>query len=402
MRRVAITGAGTINALGRDVPATLAAMRQGRCAIRPLELRDLDRLQIRIGAQVRDYRPEDHFAARELPLLDRFAQFALIAADEAVRSAGLETGESVSTRAGVVLGTAGGGVETSDDSYRTVYQEGRNRAHPFTIPRLMANAAAAHIGMRFGLRGPTMTVSTACSSANHAMGLAFQMIRWNMADVVLTGGAEAMLTFGGLKAWEGLRVMSPDGCRPFSASRNGMVMGEGAAVFVFEAWEHAVRRGAAILAELAGFGMTADAGDIVIPSQQGAEQAIRAALHDAGLEPESIGYVNAHGTGTSANDRVECAALRAALGNHADRVMVSSTKAMHGHVMGATGAIELLACILALRDGMIAPTVNFDRADPECDLDVVPNVAREARIDAALSNSFAFGGLNAVLALKRA
>ncbi|PPB81878.1 nodulation protein E [Albidovulum inexpectatum] len=402
MRRVAITGAGTINALGRNVPETLAAMADGRSAIGPLELRDLDRLQIRIGAQIRDYRPEDHFGARDLAMLDRFAQFALIAADEAMRSAGLQVDESLVPRAGVILGTAGGGVETSDDSYRAVYQQGRNRAHPFTIPRLMANAAASHVGMRFGLRGPTMTISTACSSANHAMGLAFQMIRCGMADVVLTGGAEAMLTFGGLKAWEGLRVMSPDGCRPFSASRNGMVMGEGAAVFVFEAWEHAVRRRAVILAEIAGFGMTADAADLVMPSQQGAEQAIRAALLDARLAPEAVGYVNAHGTGTSANDRIECAALRAALGNQADSVMVSSTKAMHGHVMGATGAVELLACILALRDGVIAPTVNFDRPDPECDLDVVPNAARQARIDAALSNSFAFGGLNAVLALKRA
>jgi nodulation protein E len=232
------------------------------------------------------------------------------------------------------------------------------------------------------------------------MGLAFQMIRSGMADAMLTGGSEAMLCFGGIKAWEGLRVMSQEGCRPFSATRNGMVEGEGAAVFVFEEWDRAAARGADILAEVVGFGMTADARDIVMPSAEGAERAMRSALGDAGLAPEQVGYVNAHGTGTAANDRTECAAVARAFGPQAERIMLSSTKSMHGHVIGGTGAVELLACLLALREGIIAPTIGYEAPDPECSLDVVPNVAREARVTACLSNAFAFGGLNAVLALK--
>jgi nodulation protein E len=234
------------------------------------------------------------------------------------------------------------------------------------------------------------------------MGLAFQLIRSGGAEVMVTGGSEAMLSFGGVKAWEGLRVMSKDACRPFSANRNGMVQGEGAAVFVFEEREHAMARGANILAEVVGFAMTSDAADIVMPSQQGAARAITGALKDARLDPSEIGYINAHGTGTAANDKVECAAVAHAFGHHADALMISSTKSMHGHLIGGTGAVELLACIMALRDGVIAPTIGYEEPDPECALDVVPNVAREAEVDAVLSNAFAFGGLNAVLVLRKA
>jgi nodulation protein E len=233
------------------------------------------------------------------------------------------------------------------------------------------------------------------------MGLAFHLIRGGAARVMVTGGSESMLCFGGVKAWEGLRVMSKDGCRPFSANRNGMVQGEGAAVFVFEEYEHARARGADILAEVVGFAMTSDAADIVMPSKQGAARAIKGALADAGLDLESVGYINAHGTGTAANDKTECAAVADVFGAHADRLMISSTKSMHGHVIGGTGAIELLACVMALREGVIAPTIGYEEPDPECALDVVPNVAREAKVDAVLSNAFAFGGLNAVLALRR-
>ena len=402
MRRVAVTGAGTINALGADVPSTLEAMREGRCAIGPLELRDAERLQIRIGAQVRDYDPEARFSRQQLSLYDRFTQFAVIAAAEAVAESGLSFEGELALRTGVLLGTSGGGLSTVDDSYRAVFEEGKNRVHPFTVPRLMASAAASALSLEHGLRGPTLTVSTACASSNHAMGLAFQMVRSGMADVMLTGGSDAMLCFGGLKAWEGLRVMSPDACRPFSATRSGMAQGEGAAVFVFEDWEHARARGAVILAEVAGFGMTADAQDIVLPSAEGASRAMKAALLDARLAPEDVAYVNAHGTGTAANDRTECAALGQAFGNHAGGLLVSSTKSMHGHVMGGTGAVELLACLLALREGVVAPTVGFEAPDPDCPLDVVPNVARQAKVGACLSNAFAFGGLNAVLALRAA
>lgn len=402
MRRVAITGAGTINALGHDVPSTLRAMREGRCGIGPLDLRDAERLAIRIGGQVRGYDEAAHFSRQQLSLFDRFTQFAVLAAREAVGQSGLGFEGELGLRSGILLGTSGGGLNTVDDSYRTVFEEGKNRVHPFTVPRLMANAAGSAVSAEHGLRGPALTVSTACASSNHAMGLAFQMIRGGMADVMLAGGAEAMLCFGGLKAWEGLRVMSPDGCRPFSATRNGMVEAEGAAVFVFEEWEHARARGTEILAEVAGFGMTADAGDIVLPSAEGAARAMQACLADAGLGSEEVAYVNAHGTGTAANDRTECAALAMVFGNRAGEIMVSSTKAMHGHVMGATGAVELLACLLALREGVVPPTIGYERPDPDCPLDVVPNVAREAKVQACLSNAFAFGGLNAVLALRAA
>jgi nodulation protein E len=256
--------------------------------------------------------------------------------------------------------------------------------------------------MAFGLQGPGFTVATACASSNHAMGLAFQMIRSGMADVMPTGGSESMLCFGGVKAWEGLRVMSQDACRPFSLGRTGMVQGEGAAVFVFEEMDAARARGAEILAEVVGFAMTSDASDIVMPSAEGAARAIAGALADAGLNPGEVGYINAHGTGTAANDKTECAAVSDVFGHHADKLMISSTKSMHGHLIGGTGAVELLACILALREGVIAPTIGYEEPDPECSLDVVPNEAREAEVDAVLSNAFAFGGLNAVLALKRA
>ncbi|HVG48681.1 MAG TPA: beta-ketoacyl-[acyl-carrier-protein] synthase family protein [Rubellimicrobium sp.] len=402
MRRVAITGAGTINPLGHDVPSTYASLREGRCAIGPLRFRDVERLTVRIGAQVQGYDESAHFMRADLALHDRFTQFALLAAREAVARSGLDFGGDLGLRTGVILGNSGGGLSTIDDSYRAVYEEGKNRVHPFTVPRLMSNAASSAVSMAHGLMGPTFTVSSACASSNHAIGLAFQMIRSGLADAMLTGGSEAMLCFGGLKAWEGLRVMSPEACRPFSATRSGMVQGEGGTVLVLESWDHATARGAEILAEMAGFGMTADARDIVAPSVEGPERAICAALADAGLNRDDVAYINAHGTGTAANDRIECAAVARALGPQAERLMISSTKSMHGHLIGGTGALELLACLMALRDGIVAPTTGWEAPDPDCPLDVVPNVARQAKVTACLSNAFAFGGLNAVLALKAA
>jgi nodulation protein E len=392
-RRVVITGAGTVNPLAKDVPGTFAAMREGLCAIGPLDMRDVDRLQVQIGAQVRGW-DEGRFG-RELTLYDRFTQFTLVAAAEAVAQAGLDHDP---TRIGVIFGTAGGGLTTTDDSYRAVYAEGKNRVHPFTVPRLMPSAPASQVAMKHGAQGPVFSVSSACASANHAMGLALQIIRAGMADCVLTGGADAMLTFGGMKAWEGLRVMSPDGCRPFCATRNGMVMGEGAAVFVFEARDHAVARGAVILAELAGFGMTSDASDIVLPNADGAKRAIRLALADAGLSAGDIGYVNAHGTGTAANDRVEAEVIAATLGSD---VPVSATKSMHGHIMGGAGAVELLACLMALQENVIAPTMGHNTDDPECRINLVRKRALQMPVAACMSNAFAFGGLNAVLALTK-
>lgn len=376
-------------------------MRNGRCGIGRLQFRDVDRLSIRIGGQVKDYDPQGIFSRQKLTLYDRFTQFALLAARQAVAQSGLVFEGALADRCGVVLGTSGGGLGTQDESYRAVYEEGKNRVHPFVVPKLMNSSAASHVSMEFNLRGPTFTVSTACASSNHAMGQAFQMVRAGLCPAVVTGGSESMLCFGGVKAWEGLRVMSKEACRPFSANRSGMVQGEGAGVFVFEDLDHALARGADILAEVAGFAMSSDASDIVMPSSEGAARAMSGALRDAGLSPQDVDYINAHGTGTAANDRTECAAVSAVFGAHAGKLMISSTKAMHGHLIGGTGAVELLACLLALRDGIVAPTIGYEEPDPACALDVVPNVARAAKVDVALSNAFAFGGLNAVLALRR-
>lgn len=395
MRRVVITGAGTVNALAHDVAGTLAAMRAGRCGIGPLEIRDADRLAVGIGAQVKGWDAALYLERTQLSQADRFAQFALAAAAQAMMQSGLATGADC----GVILGTAGGGLATSEDSYRAVFAEGKNRVHPLTVPKLMASAGASHISMAHGITGPVFTVSTACASSNHAIGLAFQMVRSGACRAVLAGGAEAMLTFGGIKAWEGLRVLSPTGCRPFSRDRDGMVQGEGAAVLVLEEREAALARGAPVLAEVAGFAMTADAGDLVAPSIDGAVRAMQGALRDAGMAPADVGYINAHGTGTAANDRTEAAAIMQVFGP--DAPPVSATKAMHGHCIGATGAVEVLACIMALRDGVIAPTIGFAGGEDGFGLDVVPDTAREGRVEVALSNAFAFGGLNAVLVLRR-
>ena len=365
MRRVVITGAGTINALGHDVAQTFEAMREGRCGIGPLEIPDVDRLMVKIAGQVRNYDEHAHFNRQQIALYDRFTQFTLLAARQAVAQSGLEFHGELADRSGVVLGTSGGGLTTQDENYRVVYEEGKNRVHPFIVPKLMNNAATSHLSIEFNLRGPSFTVATACASSNHAMGQAFQMIRSGMAPVMLTGGSESMLVFGGVKAWEGLRVMSKDGCRPFSANRNGMVQGEGAGVFVFEDYEHARKRGATILAEVIGFAMSSDASDIVMPSKQGAGRAITGAMRDARIDKSEVGYINAHGTGTAANDKTESAAVADAFGPHADKLMMSSTKSMHGHLIGGTGAVELLACIMALKDGIIAPTINYEEPDPE-------------------------------------
>ena len=401
MKRVVITGAGTINALGHSVADTMTAMAEGRCGIGPLAFRDVERLSIQIGGQVRGFEAEGRYNRQQMSLYDRFTQFTLAAAAEAIAQSGITFSGELAAKSGVVLGTAGGGVSTWDDNYRSVYEDGKNRVHPFVVPKLMNNAAASHVSMEYNLKGPSFTVSTACASSNHAMAQAFQMVRTGMAPAMVTGGSESMLCFGGVKAWEGLRVMSKDACRPFSANRNGMVQGEGAGIFVFEEYEHARARGADILCEVAGFAMSSDATDIVMPSKNGAARAIAGALNDARLNPEDIGYINAHGTGTAANDKTECAAVADVFGPHADKLMISSTKSMHGHLIGGTGAVELLACIMALRDGVIAPTIGYEESDPECALDVVPNEARNAKVDVVLSNAFAFGGMNAVLALRK-
>lgn len=400
MRRVVITGQGTINSLGHNVPETLNAMARGQCGIAPLDVQDVNRLTIQIGAQVKNYDPLDYFSNRDLSLLDRYSQFALIAANEAVEQSGLVFHEELAVKSGAIIGTAGGGLQTQEENYRAVFEDGKNRVHPFVVPRLMNNAATSQISMKHNLLGPCFTVSTACASSNHAIGQAFQMVRSGQVDVMLAGGSETMLSFGGIKAWEGLRVLSPDGCRPFCATRNGLVQGEGAAVFVLEEFEAAKKRGAEILAEISGFAMNSDAGDIVSPSQSGASRAIKGALIDSKLNPEDVAYINAHGTGTTVNDKTETNAVKDVFGGAVSALCMSSTKSMHGHNIGATGAIELLACISVLKEQVAFPTIGYTKADPDCDIDPIPNEPRNLKAKAVISNAFAFGGLNAVIALQ--
>jgi len=399
MVRVAITGAGAICALGRTAAEFAAAISSGRSAIGPIRSTDMSQFRFQNGAEVPDYSHTPYFDDRRADFMDRFAQFAVIAAREAVADAAPEWTPELRENAAIITGSCVGGQSTEDIGFQEVYKHGRNRVHPLTIPKTMANAGASHISMEFGVTGPSFTISTACSSAAHAIGQAYWMIRCGAAPLAITGGSEAPFSFGILKAWEAMRVVSPDTCRPFSKDRHGMILGEGAAMLVLEPLEAARARGARIHAEIVGFGMSADASHITQPSAVGAARAMRAALRDAALQPEQIGYINAHGTGTLANDISETAAIHAVFGSHVN-LPVSSTKSMHGHALGAAGALECLAAIVALRDGILPPTANFNEPDPECDLDVVPNHARAAQVEYALSNSFAFGGLNAVLALR--
>jgi len=400
MRRVAITGAGTISAIGRTLAEFAESLRQGRSGIGPIQSTDMSQIRFQNGAEVPNYSHQLYFDDRRADFMDRFAQFAVIAAREAVADAGIEWTPELRETAAIVTGSCVGGQSTEDIGFHEVYKLGHNRVHPLTIPKTMSNAGASHISMEFGVTGPSFTISTACSSAGHAIGQAFWMVRSGMTDVAITGGSEAPFSFGILKAWEAMRVVSPETCRPFSKDRRGMILGEGAAMLVLEPLEIAQARGARIHAEIVGFGMSADACHITQPSSEGAARAMRAALKDAHLAPEQVGYINAHGTATPANDPAETAAIRSVFGAHAGKLAVSSTKSMHGHALGAAAALECAAAMLALRDGMLPPTANFSQPDPECDLDVVPNEARAMQTEFALSNSFAFGGLNAVLALR--
>jgi nodulation protein E len=402
MRRVAITGAGAICALGRDTGEIAAALKAGRSGIGPIECTDTSSLRFHNGAEIKGYTNQPYFDDRRADFMDRFAQFALIAAREAVAQSGVEWTPEAKENTAIVTGSCVGGQNAQDAGFREIYRAGANRVHPLTIAKTMANAGASHISMEFGIVGPALTVSTACASSGHAISQAYQMVASGMCERAVSGGSEAPFSFGFLKSWEAMRVVSPETCRPFSKDRKGMVLGEGAAMFVLEPWEAAKARGARILAELAGFGMSADANHITQPSVEGPARAMRMALKSAGIGPEAVGYINAHGTATLANDPTETAAIRQVFGAHAAKLAVSSTKSMHGHTLGAAGAIECLATLVALRDGILPPTANYSVADPECDLDVVPNVAREARVEYALSNSFAFGGMNAVLVLRSA
>ncbi len=401
MRRVVVTGLGVVSSLGLSVSEFWSGVGEGRCGIREIEGFDVDQLRFKSGAQVRGFEADQLFDRRGRDLLDRFAQLLIVATREAVGSSGLTFDDELRGRTAVVTGTCLGGQLTEEKAYTDLYRDQRSRLEPLTIPRAMSNAGASQISIEFGICGPCFTLSTACSSSAHAIGLAFWMVRQGVVEAAIAGGSETPFTWANLKAWEALRVMAPEVCRPFSKDRQGLVLGEGGAAIVLETLEHALERGAPILAEVTGCGMSSDAHHITMPLAEGAARAIGACLQDAGLAPESVDYINAHGTGTLANDPMETSAIRKVFGSHADRLAVSSTKSMHGHALGAAGVIECVATILALRDSLLPPTIGFTAPDPECALDVVPNEPRRAEIRNALSNSFAFGGLNVVLAFRR-
>jgi len=402
MNRVVVTGVGVVSPIGSNHDAFWSALVEARSGIGPIEGIPTELFTTRIAAQVRDFDPSQHFDPKRLTLLDRFAQFAMVAARAAVADAQLELSEEMALQAAAIVGNAAGGQTTVDDGYYKVYGQKSPRLHPLTIPRLMSNAAVSQVSMDLGIKGPSFTVASACSSGTHAIGQAFQMVRSGQVPVALTGGTEACLTVGTIKCWEALRVLSADTCRPFSKTRSGLVLGEGAAMFVLETRERAMARGAPIYAELLGFGMSADADDITAINPDGAARAMRSALTDARINAEDVDYVNAHGTGTALNDKGETAALRIAFGASAERLAVSSSKGVLGHSLGAAGALEFAATALALHHQTIPPTANFEERNPDCDLDYVPNTARNAPIQNAMSSSFAFGGLNAVLVLGRA
>jgi len=397
-KSVVITGLGSISALGHNVAQFWEAICESKSGIKTLTGLPIEPLRVKIGAEIPAYEPLDFFSNDELHLLDRFSQFAVISAREAAADAGIATQDLHD--AACIIGTGCGGRVADDASYYRLYKQGKTRGHPLTVPLVMANAAASQVSIHLGITGPVFVVASACSSSAHAVGQAAAMIRSGLVNVAVAGGTDAPFTYGTLKPWEALRVMSSDTCRPFSKDRSGMVLGEGAGAVVLESLEHAQKRGAHIYAELAGCGMSADAGHITDPSSAGAAKAIKAALTDASINPDDVDYVNAHGTGTKVNDVMETEALHRVFGGHAAKLMVSGTKSMHGHPLGAAGALELVATVLAIKNGVAPATANFTEAGEGCDLDYVPNQVREKAIKVAISNSFAFGGLNAVLAIR--
>lgn len=399
-RKVAITGIGAVSALGLGIPVHLAALQEGRGGIGPLTLVPQEQVKTRVVGEVPGYSAEAHFTPRQISTVDRSGQFALLAAAEAMTAAAGATEGVSPQKAGVIFGAAVG-CQTLEEGYVRILRDG-TRPLPFTVPRVMPSSAASQISMAYRITGPSFSTASACSSASHAIGLAFQMIRGGMLDMAVTGGCEAPLTLGMVKSWEALRVLASDTCRPFSKDRSGLVLGEGAAVLVLEEMERAKARGATILGEVLGFGMTADGADLTAPDASSTARAIAAALDDAGLDAGAVDYVAAHGTGTVLNDKTETTSLRTVLGDRLGKVPVSSLKSMTGHCFGASGALGVTAALLGMRNGFLPPTLNFREHDPECDVDCVPNAPRAASAEIALVNAFAFGGLNAVLAIKAA
>jgi nodulation protein E len=390
-----------VTSIGQTVPEFWAAAKAGKCGVSALEGFPLEDLKILIAAQIKGFDPKarlKNFKRDKIILhADRYSWFAAAAAEEAVTQAGLTTPMENPYRSACIIGSGAGGLVTFETAYRDLFIHNKRATHPLTLLRIIGSSAAAHVGIEFGVKGPTFATCSACSTAAHAIGVGRDYIRHNLVDVAIVGASESVINYGTMKAWQAMHVLSPNGCFPFSKTRNGTVLGEGAGILVLEEYEHAKKRGAKILAELCGFGMTSDSKDMVNPDVEGPKEAMRLALADGGVSPESIDYLNAHGTATTINDRNETNAIKMLFGDHARKLAISSTKSMHGHPLGAGGGIEAVACIKAMEEGIAPPTIGYAEPDPDCDLDYVPNEARAMKIRYAMSNSFAFGGLNAVL-----
>ena len=399
MRRVVVTGLGSVSASGIGVEALWAAARDGISGVGPFHPPRGERLHVKIAAEAKDFDPGRYFDTNLLQMCDRFTLLALVATDEAMAQAGQPSGQPQGERTAVIVGSGIGSATTNDDGHYNFYVA-REREDPLAIPRVMPNAAASQISMRYGCKGPSFAISSACSSGSQAIGIGAHLIRSGLADRAIVGGTEALLTPAVFRAWEALRVLTPTLCRPFSKGRNGMVLGEGAAILVIETLDTAIARDANVIAEIAGYGTSSDAGDLVRPDPDGAARSMMLALADADLEADAIDYVNAHGTGTILNDLTETEALKRVFGPRLNDLPVSSTKPIHGHALGAAGAIELIVTIKAMLAQTVPPTINWQDFDPKCDLDPVPNTGRKVPVRAALSNSFAFGGINASLIVK--
>ena len=396
-RRVVVTGTGVVTPIGLDVPSFWSSMKAGTCGVNRIENFELQDLYIHIAGEIRGFDPAKHVKSRKIQYGERYSWFAGRAADEAWTQSGLPTPYTNPYKAACIIGSGAGGFNTIEKAYEDLFILKKKATNPLTLLRIIGSSASAHVGIEYGIKGPTFATCSACSTATHAIGTTLDYIRHGLVDVGVAGASEAVLTYGSMRVWQAMRVLSPQGCYPFSKKRNGTVLGEGAGILVMEDYEHAKARGAKILAEVLGFGMSSDSKDMVNPDIEGPMSAMRIALADAGLKPEDIDYLNAHGTATSLNDINETNAIKEVFGEHAKNLAISSTKAMTGHLLGACGAVEAVACIKAIEEGWIPPTIGLDEPDPKCDLDYVPNVGRSKKLRYAMSNSFAFGGLNAVL-----
>lgn len=396
-RRVVVTGMGAVTPIGLDVAEYWSSMKAGRCGIGKIENWPLEDLYIHIAGEIKGFDAAKHVKSKKVQYGDRYSWFAGRAADEAWTQSGLPLPFDKPYRSASIIGSGAGGFTTIESAYRDLFILNKRATNPLTLLRIIGSSAAAHVGIEYGIKGPTFATCSACSTATHAIGVGLDYIRNGVVDVAVTGASEAVLTYGSLRVWQAMRVLSPDGLFPFSKKRNGTVLGEGAGVLVLEELEHARKRGAKILAEVIGYGMSSDSKDMVNPDVEGPRSAMQMALDDARIEAKDVDYLNAHGTATTLNDTNETNAIKMVFGDAAKKLAISSTKSMTGHLLGAGGAVEAIACIKAIEDSFVPPTINLHEGDPKCDLDYVPNVGREQKVRYAMSNSFAFGGLNAVL-----